>query len=674
MAVSIEIKERYKKLCQIVNEASYKYFEKNNPEISDSEFDHLVKLLKAMEKKYPSLLTEKSPTLNIGHPPSKKLKKISHQKPLLSLNNAFDIADLEAFDKKIHKILNLEIEQDIEYCAELKFDGLAVSLTYQDGYFQSGATRGDGYVGEDITENLRTLSSIPKIIRNDIGLDDFEIRGEILMYKDDFRELNIQQEKNKLKPFANPRNAAAGSLRQLDPLITLDRNLKFFAYSVNFFNENSVVRGSHYHQMEIIEKFGFTTTKYRRLISGLKNLICFYEEVKADREAMPYEIDGVVYKVDNILMQNALGFVSRAPRFAIAHKFPPVWSSTTVVDIHVQVGRTGSITPVAILEPVKVGGVIISKATLHNKYDLYRKDVRIGDVVEIRRAGDVIPEVVRVNLDLRKKTSRKFHFPKNCPICGADVINDENESISRCTGGMNCSAQKIGTFANFVSRRAMNIDGLGNKLLDKLIDEKILDTFYDLYTLEISHLRGLDRMGLKSASNLIEAIKRSRNTTLARFIYALGIRNVGEGTAKILAEYFGSMQSLMIAKSSELQTINDIGPVVADSISDYFEIKKNREIVEKLSNLIIFEDKKNSPSNNKTKNVVFTGSLKSMTRTEASQLWEEKGGKVSRSINKEVDYIVVGEKAGGKYSQARRLGITTLNEQEFLVLIQKGIN
>jgi DNA ligase (NAD+) len=555
---------------------NYQYHVLDDPLVSDAEYDAMFRELQTLEARHPSLATPSSPTQRVGASPLLSFDQVVHHTPMLSLNNAFNEDEVRAFDNRIRETLGVA---EVEYSVEPKFDGLAVSLTYRDGVFVQGATRGDGAVGEDVTQNLRTVRNIPLRLAKPITF--IEIRGEVMMFKADFAALNLQQQDMGAKPFANPRNAAAGSLRQLNPQVVSGRHLSFLAYGAGAI-DGSTLPDTHSGQLEYLQKLFVPVPQGRRVVQGLDGLIAYYREIGEARNGLPYEIDGVVYKVNNMSQQARLGYVSRAPRFALAHKFPAEEALTTILDIEVQVGRTGALTPVARLAPVFVGGVMVTNATLHNEEELHRKDVHIGDVVNVRRAGDVIPEVVRVLLERRPADARKFSMPKTCPACGAQVTKQLDESTWRCSGGIFCPAQRKQALLHFASRRALDIDGLGEKLIDQLVDQGLVSTPADLYGLSLGELAQLERMGEKSAQNFLDGIERSKRTTLARFIYALGIRNVGEVTAKALARHLLTLDNLIKIDEARLQLVPDIGPIVAQSITTFFTEPHHLELVAQL--------------------------------------------------------------------------------------------
>lgn len=652
------------------------YYVLDAPLISDAAFDQLFRELQTLEAQHPQLRTTDSPTQRVGAPPLKTFAEVAHRTPMLSLQNALTEAEARAFDTRMVQALG---EAEVDYAVEPKFDGLAVSLIYENGKFKQGATRGDGNTGEDVTQNLRTVRTIPLRLRRNIPF--IEVRGEVLMMKRDFAELNRQQEKRGEKIFVNPRNAAAGALRQLDSRITAQRHLSFFAYAVYADDGTSgavtgeTLPSTHAAQMTFLHELGFPIPVERRVVKGIQGWLTYYHEIGAQRHSLPYDIDGVVVKVNSIAQQARLGFVSRAPRFAIAHKFPAEETLTTVLDIEIQVGRTGALTPVARLAPVLVGGVTVTNATLHNEDELRRKDIRIGDTVVVRRAGDVIPEVVRVLLEKRPHATQEFVMPQQCPVCGGQVSKQADEAIWRCMSGLYCAAQRSGALLHFASRRALNIEGLGDKLVEQLVELKIVHTPADLYQLNFEKLSALERMGEKSATNILNAIQKSKSTTLARFIYALGIRNVGEATAKELARHFATLDNFMRADSENLQAVPDIGPIVAQSILDFLSAPHNREVIAQLRNAGLIWDEltgAGSDANNSHKLplsgkiFVLTGTLSSMRREEAKAKLESLGARVSGSVSQKTDYLVAGAEAGSKLDKARELNVTVLDEQQFL--------
>jgi DNA ligase (NAD+) len=675
MSVPASAAKRAAELRRTIEQANYDYYVKDSPTLPDAEYDRLFRELQQLESDYPQLAVTDSPTRRVGAQPLPEFAAVSHATPMLSLNNAFGDDDVAAFDRRVREFLGEE--QEIEYSVEPKFDGLAISLTYVNGAFALGATRGDGTTGEDVTENLRTVRTIPLRLGDTGPPRRLEVRGEVLMLKRDFEALNREQKRKGEKEFANPRNAAAGSLRQLDSHITAQRRLAFFAYGVGGVEGGSLPTDRHSRQLDYLERLRFPVSRERKVVKGMRGLLEYYADIGRRRETLPYIIDGVVYKVDDLAAQTALGFVSRAPRFAIAHKYPAQEELTQVLDIDVQVGRTGALTPVARLHPVFVGGVTVTNATLHNEDEIRRKDVRIGDFVIVRRAGDVIPEVVSVVKEKRPRNARAFRMPDKCPVCGSRVERPEDEAIARCTAGLYCPAQRKQALLHFASRRAMDIEGLGEKLVDQLVDRELVKTPADLYRLDIDTLAGLERMAEKSAANLIEAIHKSRDTSLARFIYALGIRNVGEATARDLARHFSTLESLIAADEEQLQGAPDVGPVVAASIARFFREPHNRVVIDRLQGAGVRWKKEPAhgravPLAMNGKTLVLTGTLPHLTREEAKAKIEAAGGKVTGSVSARTDYVVAGADPGSKYDKARELGIAVLDEERLLELLGRS--
>ena len=653
---------------------NHAYYVLDNPSIPDAEYDKLFHELQALETEHPELATSYSPTQRVGGAPLPQFEQVRHAIPMLSLGNGFDDEDIIAFDKRVKD--GLSSEADIAYATELKFDGLAISLRYEDGVLVGAATRGDGTTGENVTANIRTVRAIPLRLHGDKAPQVLEVRGEVLMYKNDFARLNQRQRDAGQKEFANPRNAAAGSLRQLDSRITAQRTLRFFAYGIGVL-EGTAMPASHSALLDWYSELGLPVCKERAVVQGADGLLKFYHGIGAKRAELPYEIDGVVYKVDRLDQQQQLGFVSRAPRFALAHKFPAQEALTVVQGIEVQVGRTGAITPVARLAPVFVGGVTVTNATLHNEDEVRRKDIRIGDTVIVRRAGDVIPEVVAYVPESRPADARLFDMPKTCPVCGSEIIRLEDEAIARCSGGwVKCSAQRKGGLQHFASRRAMDIEGLGDQLIEQLVDKNVITTAADLYRLGLTALAELDRMAEKSAQNVLDALEKSKSTTLARFIYSLGIRHVGEATAKELARHFGNMDAVLAANEEQLLEVADVGPVVARSIVSFFSDSLNVELVNQLRAAgIHWSEGAGIEIQAKTlagKTFVLTGTLPTLTRDEAAHMIEAAGGKVSGSVSKKTGYVVAGADAGSKLAKAEELGIAILDEDGLQALIKTG--
>lgn len=660
---------RIKKLRAEINQHNYRYYVLDEPSVPDAEYDRLMRELEKLETEYPSLITPDSPTQRVGTTPSIAFQEVTHKIPMLSLENAFTEEEVKAFDKRIHE--RLENDATIEYCCEPKMDGLAISLMYENGVLTQAATRGDGYTGEDVTANIRTIRAIPLHLQGKDYPKELEVRGEVYMAKEDFEALNKYAEQHDEKVFANPRNAAAGSLRQLDPKVTSQRHLKFFCYGVGIFADKHLPK-TQFELLSQLHEWGLPVSKLIKVVKGVQACLGYHDYIAKQREKLPFEIDGVVYKVNRYDLQKELGFVSRAPRWAVAHKFPAQEELTQVEAVEFQVGRTGALTPVARLKPVFVGGVTVSNATLHNMDEIERKDVRVGDTVIIRRAGDVIPEVVSVIKDKRPAHTKKIALPKHCPVCGSDVIKPEGESVARCTGGLYCSAQRKEAIKHFASRKAMNIDGLGDKLVEQFIDEKLIQNVADLYTLTQEQLENLERMGEKSAQNLLAAIAKSKKTTLQRFIYALGVREVGEATALNLAQHFGDINKIQEADEEALQTVVDIGPVVAANIAAFFHQSHNLEIIKRLIHDGVhwpaIAPAGEQPLIGQT--FVLTGTLESMTRDEATAQLQKLGAKVSGSVSKKTSYVVAGSEAGSKLKNAEELGVKILDEKEFLRLLK----
>ncbi len=670
--VSPEIQKRVEELRQQINYHNYRYYVLDDPEIPDSEYDRLMRELQELEAKYPELITPDSPTQRVGAEPLEAFGEVRHKVPMLSLANAFSDEELREFDARVCKLLGTD--KPIDYAAEPKLDGLAVSLRYEAGVLVQGATRGDGYRGEDVTANVRTIDSIPLRLLGNRWPKVLEVRGEVFMPKSGFEELNRRARKKGEKTFANPRNAAAGSLRQLDPRVTASRPLAFFAYG---WGELSVkqLAPTHSESMYRLRDFGLPISPELKVLEGVEACLEYHRVMLEKREQLDYDIDGVVFKVDRLDWQERLGYVSRAPRWAIAHKFPAEEALTVVRDVEWQVGRTGAVTPVARLEPVEVGGVTVKNATLHNMDEIEKKDIRIGDTVYVRRAGDVIPEIVRVLLDRRPPDAKKIRLPKKCPVCGSEVIKPEGEAIARCTGGLYCPAQRKESIKHFASRRAMDIEGLGDKLVEQLVDKGLVQDPADLYALTKEQLVGLERMGEKSAQNLLDALERSKETTLARFLYALGIREVGEATAQTLARHFGSLQAIEKASEEELQQVPDIGPVVAAYIAGFFRQPHNQEVIRKLIEAgVHWPEEEAAPKPEELplhgKTFVLTGAL-SRPREEVKERLQELGARVSGSVSKKTDYVVVGENPGSKYDRAKALGVTVLDEAGLEKLLEE---
>ena len=664
----MNLADRYAFLQKELARLEHAYYILDAPLLPDIEYDRLYRELLEIEVAHPEWITSESLSQRVGGAALKEFDSVEHVVPMLSLNNAFEDAELIAFDRRCREGLNVK---QVDYAGELKFDGLAISLRYENGSLVRAATRGDGASGEDVTANIKTVRAIPlRLLGKNIPAV-LEVRGEVFMYLEDFLKMNQLAAAQGEKEFANPRNAAAGSLRQLDSKITAKRPLSFFAYGLGALEPQGWLPATHEELLNRYVDLGLPVCTERKVLKSVEDMLAFYHEIEAKRDSLPYDIDGIVYKVNSIAEQNTLGFVSRAPRFALAHKFPAQEALTTVLGIDVQVGRTGAITPVARLAPVEVGGVTVTNATLHNEDEVKRKDVRIGDTVTVRRAGDVIPEVVSVIKERRPKSATEFVMPSRCPVCDSHIERLADEAVARCSGGLFCGAQRKQALIHFAHRRALDIEGLGEKIVDQLVDQNLVRTPADLYRLGFSALANLERMGEKSADNLIQAINQSRNTTLARFIFALGIRHVGETTAKDLANHYQSMHALMDASLEDLLTVKDVGPVVADSIVSFMEEAHNREVIEQLlaSGMQLSVEKKVISAAVVGKTFVLTGTFPSLSRDQAKDLLEKAGAKVAGSVSKKTDYVVAGTDAGSKLSKAEELGITVIDEQTMLDLL-----
>ena len=680
MVASTEVRARVDALRTELQRHDYAYYVLNDPAVPDAEYDRLFRELQALESAHPELICPDSPTQRVGGQPSPELAAVQHAVPMLSIRTETDTTDqgAAAFDARVRRALGLDdTAPPMVYAAELKFDGLAISLRYEQGVLVLAATRGDGSTGEDVTRNVRTLRQIPLRLHG-APPPVLEVRGEIFMRRDDFERLNVAQEAAGQKRFVNPRNAAAGSLRQLDPTITARRPLSFFAYGLGEV-QGWAVPDTHSGVLDALAAFGLPVCEHRVRAAGPQELACFHADMAALRESLPFDIDGVVYKVDSIARQLELGFVSREPRWAVAHKYPAQEVATRLLGIDVQVGRTGAITPVARLEPVFVGGVTVTNATLHNQGEIDRKDVRIGDWVIVRRAGDVTPEVVGPIVERREGDPARFDLlaaiDHKCPECGSHVVRGEDEAVARCTGGLYCPAQCKQALLHFAGRRAVDIDGLGEQIVNQLVAAGIVKTPADLYDaarVNAETLAGLDRMGEKSAINLVRAIDRSRETTLARFIFALGIRNVGETTAKDLARHFGQLDALMAADVDALLEVPDVGPVVAASIRAFFAETHNQAVIERLRQAHAWQDgeaRRVAAGKLAGKIFVLTGTLPTLTRDQAKALIEAEGGKVAGSVSKKTDFLVAGEDAGSKLTKAQELGIALLDEAGLTALL-----
>lgn len=673
MSLEDSPQERASWLRQEIERHNQAYYQKDAPIITDAEYDALFHELQALESAHPELLTPDSPTQRVGSRPLSAFGTVTHRVPMLSLGNAFDDEEVAAFDRRVTDLLRaagkLVLNETVEYFCELKLDGLALSLRYEAGVLVQAATRGDGQAGEDVTANVRTIRSIPLKL-NPGAPDVLEVRGEVFMNLADFSKLNQTQQSRGDKVFANPRNAAAGSLRQLDSKITAQRPLRFFAYGWGEVSAELPER--HSDVLDWLAKLGLPVNSGQHLLArDCNDLLAYYEEVGERRSKLPYDIDGVVYKVNSLASQKVLGYVARAPRFAIAHKFPAQEVSTTLLDIEIQVGRTGAITPVARLAPVSVGGVTVTNATLHNEDEIRRKDVRIGDTVIVRRAGDVIPEVVGPVIEKRPVDARQFVMATACPVCGSAIERLEDEAVARCTGGLFCGAQRKQSLVHAAGRKALDIEGLGEKLVDQLVDRERVHSLADIFTLSVDEVAGFDRMGRKSAENLIAAIDQSRQSTLPKLIFALGIRHVGESTARDLARHFGSMDALMQADEAALLSVPDVGPVVAGSIARFFAEPHNREIVRALQaqGLNPLEQAIEQAGDLAGKTFVLTGTLPTWSREEAASHIMAAGGKVSGSVSRKTSFVVAGEDAGSKLAKAQELGVPVIDEQALRVML-----
>ena len=667
------IEQKITQLRTTLRHHEYLYHVLDTPEIPDAEYDRLMAELRSLEDTHPELITPDSPTQRVGAAPLSEFTQVRHEVPMLSLDNAFDEASYLAFNKRVQD--RLKSPEAITFCCELKLDGLAVSLLYEDGVLIRAATRGDGTTGENITANVRTIRSIPLKLRGENIPRRLEVRGEVFLPQAGFEKINEEARRTGGKIFANPRNAAAGSLRQLDPRITAKRPLTFFCYGVGLL-EGGELPASHHGRLQQFKEWGLPVSDRIRLCNTPEEVLAFYHQVEADRPKLGFDIDGVVIKVDSLALQETLGFVARAPRWAVAFKFPAQEQMTFVRDVEFQVGRTGAITPVARLEPVQVAGVLVSNATLHNADEIERLGLRIGDRVVIRRAGDVIPQVVGVVESERPENTTEIVFPTHCPVCGSDVERVEGEAVARCTGGLICGAQRKEALKHFVSRRALDVDGMGDKIIDQLVEKEYVHTPADLFRLTAGKLTGLDRMGPKSAQNVVAALEKAKETTFARFLYALGIREVGEATAAGLAAHFGTLDALIAASIEDLQKVPDVGIVVATHTFNFFAEESNREVIRQLTEeagvhwpapVIIKAEEIDSPFAGKT--VVLTGSLSMMSRDDAKARLVALGAKVAGSVSKKTDLVIAGEAAGSKLVKAQELGIDVIDEAEMIRLL-----
>jgi len=659
---------RAEALRREIDHHNYRYYVLDDPQIPDAEYDRLLRELQALEARYPDLITPESPTQRVGAEPLDAFAEVEHRVHMLSLENALDAEEMRAFDRRVRERLG---RHDIIYVGEPKLDGLAINLVYEQGILKQGATRGDGRRGEDVTAQVRTIRSVPLRLQGKDWPSLLEVRGEVFLPKAGFEAINAKARAEGVKVFANPRNAAAGSLRQLDPRVTAERPLNLFCYGFGAV-EGGALAATQSGSLLLLKAWGLPISPDLKVLHGVDACIDYHREIERRRDTLDYDIDGVVLKVDSLVDQKELGYVSRAPRWAIAFKFPAQEELTTVLGVEFQVGRTGAVTPVARLEPVFVGGVTVSNATLHNMGEVTRKDVRVGDTVYVRRAGDVIPEIVRVLDERRPRDARPVELPAECPVCGSAIIKPEGEAVARCTGGLYCPAQRKEAIRHFASRRAMDIEGLGEKLIDQLVERGLVQTPADLYRLSQKALSGLDRMGEKSAANLIEALDCSRGTTLARFIYALGIRDVGESTSQTLAAHFGSLEALESAELEDFLRVPDVGPVVAAHVHAFFRQPHNREVIDGLLaagiNWPRVEQQAESERPLSGKTIVITGTL-SRPRDVIKEELIALGAKVTGSVSKKTDYLLAGEESGSKLDKARELGVRVLSERDFAALI-----
>lgn len=668
----VQAARRIEELRRLIEYHNHRYYVLDDPQISDADWDALLRELTSLEAAYPELVTPDSPTQRVGGAPSDEFAEITHRVPMLSLENAFSVEDVHAFDRRIRE--RLGVEASLHYSAEPKLDGLAISVTWENGVFVRAATRGDGTSGEDVSANVRTIRSVPLRLSGKAP-KLLEARGEVFMPVAGFERLNAEAARRGEKTFVNPRNAAAGSLRQLDPRITAVRPLETFFYALGA-SEGFESPDTHTAVLERLRQLGLRVSPETQRVRGVEGCLAYFDSIAAKRSRLPYQIDGVVYKVDRLDAQRELGFVSRAPRWAIAHKFPAEETSTVLREVEFQVGRTGALTPVARLEPVFVGGVTVSNATLHNMDEIARKDIRIGDTVVVRRAGDVIPEVARVIRERRPRNARAVQLPRLCPVCGSKIERDPDAAVARCAGGYRCSAQRKERLRHFASRRALDIEGVGEKLVEQLVDADLVRTPADLFRLSRATLSALDRMGEKSADNLLAALQRAKRTSLARFLFALGIREVGEATAAALARHFGSIEGLTAADLSAVQQVPDVGPVVAARVVEFFADAANREDIARLRSAGV-EWPALEPAATAGEQplagltFVLTGSLEAMSREEAEEALRALGARASGSVSKKTHYLIAGSDAGSKLQKAQALGVPVLDEAALLTLLKE---
>ena len=664
-------------LREAIRNHDYRYYVLDDPEIPDHEYDRIMRELERIEAEHPDLLTPDSPTQRVGAAPSESFAEAVHHVPMLSLANAFDEDEVRAFDRRIRERLSEEEDGGftLDYTGEAKIDGVAISLVYEDGKLVRGATRGDGVRGEDVTANVRTIRAIPLKLLGPVPPALIEVRGEIFMTRRGFDKMNEAQRRRGERTYANPRNAAAGALRQLDPRVTASRPLSLYCYGTGLVSEDAVLPHRHGDMLEMLSAWGLPVSPHTRVLDDVDACLAYHAEIGRRRDSLGHDIDGVVFKLNDMRMREIVGQVSRAPRWAVAYKFPAEEALTSVAGIDVQVGRTGALTPVARLEPVEVGGVTVTNATLHNQDEIDRKDVRVGDTVWVRRAGDVIPEVIRVVPERRPEGAERFQLPDQCPVCGSEAVRAEGEAAVRCTGGLVCPAQRKQAIRHFASRRALDIEGLGEKLVDQLVERDMVSTVADVFGLGVAELAGLDRMADKSAQNLKEGIDRARDTTLDRFLYALGIRDVGEATAAALAAHFGSLQALRDADEDTLVEVPDVGPVVAASIRRFFDESRNTKVIDALVGELSWEETvpartdEQTPSPLAGKTFVLTGTLDTMSREDAKRALQALGAKVAGSVSKRTDFVVAGANPGSKLDKAQTLGVAVLDDEGLVELL-----
>lgn len=664
-----EAKNRIEELRKLLHYHNYRYYVLDDPIISDAEYDMLLRELKDLEDKYPEFYDENSPTVKIGGKPLNKFEKVEHKLPMLSLEDGFTDEEIIEFDKKVKRFLGLPEDEMIEYSLEPKFDGLSIDLIYERGKLKVASTRGDGYIGENVTQNIRTIRNVPLVLSSEPPPEYLDVQGEVLLTKEEFRRINKERLSKGLPVFANPRNAAAGSVRQLDPRETAKRNLIMIMYYIRDIRGFRKRVRTQAEALNLLKELGFPTSPYNKLVRGIGEAIDYKKELQKKRDSLPYELDGVVIKVNDFELQEKLGFTTKSPRWAIAFKFPAEQATTKILDVEVNVGRTGILTPVAILEPVNIGGVVVSRASLHTMDEIEKKDIMVGDTVFVQRAGDVIPEVVKPIKELRDGTQRKFKMPSYCPVCGSRVVRDG--AYYRCSN-INCPSVLKESVKHFVSRKAMNIEGFGDKLIEQLVDKGLIKDVSDIYKLDKETLIGLDRVGERLAENLLTSIERSKGTTFAKFIYALGIRHVGEFVAKLLAERFKSLDNLRKAKKEELLAIDGVGEEIAESVVSFFSEKRNLRTIESLLSSGVHFEEEGGKIETKIagKSFVFTGTL-SKPREYFKELVEGKGGIVRNSVSKNLDYLVVGENPGSKLRKAQQLGVNIIDEKQLLSLLEE---